>query len=159
MFGLKPRTPKPRFDPSLLKDLLDVGSTKLLGYLPLETISGCGTTADAITAEVEAKGMTTFLFAKGKCNTASGALYVADLKRLQSFLHLPRQSVILQKTKWPTDAAEFIRKVATAIAEDKDLYAVIALAFNDRRPEFQQRNAIAEVEATSTGDQPAAPAV
>jgi hypothetical protein len=132
-----------------LDDILNVGLTKLLGYLPLDTIRLNNASEQQLKADAEERGLATFLFTEMECNVGSGALYVADLTLLQKFLSDSRQKSVLISNNWPTDATEFVHAVRTRLAPRGELYELVALVFNDKRPEYQYRSAIDEARSRS----------
>lgn len=122
----------------LLNQLRRVGQEKLLGYLPLSTITDiCHEDPKALQREAEGKGLKTLLLKYEECHIASGALYIYDPEKLQAFLLLPENKSILERNDWPTQVADFVVQVAQVVAEDRPLFDLIALAFNDPRPEYQ----------------------
>jgi len=133
----------------VLDDIRNVGITKLIGYLPLQTIRDNQTNEHQLIAEVEERGLTTFLLSEDECHVGSGALYVADLLALQKFLNDSRQKSILKLHNWPSDASMFVHAVSTRRAPPGGLFDLVALTFCDKRPEYQYRNAMAEVSQVS----------
>jgi hypothetical protein len=130
-----------------LDDIQNVGITKLLGYLPLCTIIEEGVTVEQMIDEAESRGMKIFLFAQENCKVFSGALYVADIESLNIFLNQPKQRNILKRNKWPTDATAYVNMIASHFAHTPKLFELVALTFQDKRAEFQSRNAMHEVKA------------
>lgn len=140
--------PKPFFNKSskrdtdtiraLLDDIELVGEKKLLGYLPLSTIRDiCHEDPHVLQSRAEAKGLKTLLLKSGECDIASGALYVYDPVKLQEFLLIPQNKAILEQNGWPVAVDGFVNNVVRVLAKDEALYDLIALAFSDKRPCYQ----------------------
>lgn len=125
------------FSDSEIKDMLDdlynVGKSKMLGYLPLRTLTDiCEKNIDELKQELNEKGLFVNIFLPDECNIFSGAMYVADLNQLQNFLSVYEQKKILDSEDWPHDVKSFIKQVATVNAEyETDLYLLIAMTFNN----------------------------
>lgn len=117
-----------------VKDILDdikmVGSSKPIGYLPLETITGyCKVNIDNLIAECHQKGLQTRIFTEKKWPGYTGSLWVYDLKALQKLLDENRD--ILISANWPTEADAFISNLYIDVPIGTPLYKLIAKAFND----------------------------
>lgn len=125
----------------LLDDLLLVGRTKLMGYLPQNTIINiCGSDVAELKEALEQEGKTTLLLSEEQCRVASGALYAYDAFQLQKFLDQEPQKKILSAENWPSNVHEFVKRciVETASFDTQvALYDLIALAYNDPRPFYQ----------------------
>jgi len=108
----------------VLMDLFDVGPSKPLGYLPIETIKQYGQTPESMTAEAERKGL---------CHELIGDhLYFYEEASLQSLLDENRN--VLEEAGWPISVSEFVVKVETELADSKTpLFRLIARAFADER--------------------------
>lgn len=131
-----------------LKDITDVGLNKLVGYLPQDTIERCGSSPKILQQEALNKGLTTFLYSDKECDIFSGALYVADIEKMQMFLSLPPQKEVLKKYKIKNNASSFLQLIIhtqVLSSEKSDLYDLIALVFQDKRPEYSHRDAFKEV--------------
>lgn len=128
-------------DLTYLDDLLLVGKSKLLGYLPLSTIIDlCGKDPLNLQEELNRNGLSTRLFTHEECGVGSGALYAWDNAKLSALLSLPGNEATLLEAEWPTDPAEFVDRVANDFAEGSGpLYDLIAIAFNDPRDEYRDR--------------------
>jgi hypothetical protein len=139
----KARTPNPcpsRDHSIYLDDLRLVGTTKLLGYLPLSTIVKlCQADPQALIAQAAARGLSARIFAEGECDVASGALYVFAAAGLSEFLCVPENAQVLRQNQWPTEAHAYVHKVATEFAEREALYDLVALSFNDPRVQYLDR--------------------
>jgi hypothetical protein len=123
-----------------LDDLKLVGTAKLIGYLPLSTILDiCHADPHALRDEAINKGLTAHIYTERACSVGSGALYIFDAEKLRAFLSSPNNASVLSRHQWPTEPHAFVRKVVTETAEPRDLYDLIALTFNDRRPEYFDR--------------------
>ncbi len=133
-----------------LTDLLDVGSKKPMGYLPMRYIEGedhviAGEVTYALKDKLEARGLRAAIYgprrmsAPGqKFSGASGAssdqLYVWDRAALQKLIDRNRE--LLNVAEWPTQADEFAHQVATVLADRNDnpeLHCLVGQAFNDSR--------------------------
>ncbi len=142
------RSTQPQYPPNcydkdyVLADLLDVGKTKLMGYLPLRTLREvCESDPMQVRQQLIDQGLSTFYFDLGDCQIGSGALYACDAKRLQDFLDMPQHKAILEKYDWPQTAEGFLLHTVHTLAPVEthpDLYDLIALAFNDKRPFYRQ---------------------
>lgn len=125
-----------------MADLLGVGQTKLMGYLPLETLRElCDEDPLVVREQLIERGLSTFYFDEGECNVSSGALYAYDVKHLQEFLDMPEHTAILDKYGWPRDAEGFLLHTIHTLAPSEtrpDLYDLIALAYNDKRPFYRE---------------------
>ena len=129
-----------RDNSTYLDDLRLVGTTKLMGYLPLGTITDlCHANPQALITEAAVRGLSARMFTTGQCDIASGALYIFDAKQLDEFLSAPRNVKVLHRNKWPTEAHAFVHKVATEFAQTPELYDLVALCFNDPRAEYLDR--------------------
>lgn len=117
----------------MLDDLYNVGKSKMLGYLPLRTLTDiCKKNVDELKQELNEKGLFVQIFRPDECNVFSGAMYVADLNQLQNFLSAHDQKKILDSENWPHDPNLFIKQVATVNAEyETDLDLLIAMTFNN----------------------------
>lgn len=116
----------------MLDHLRLVGKEKLLGYLPLSTlIEKCATDPNRLKMELDEAGLKTFFNHAG-----NDFLYAFDEAKLQAYLDQSEQQRILYAQNWPTSAEGFARHVAEVTAKDKDLYDLIALTFNDKRPDY-----------------------
>ncbi|GEM_PF-5209942 len=131
-----------------LDDLTLVGERKLLGYLPLSTIfENCRADPHDLLKAAEAKGLKALILGKEETYIPSGALFVYDPLKLQDYLLVQQNRDILERNGWPTDAADFVKSVAAFfvdparssfdLANRKTLCDLIALTFNDPRPEYQ----------------------
>lgn len=118
---------------NMLDDLYNVGNSKMLGYLPLRTLTDiCKKNLDELKQELNDKGLYVKIFLPDECDIFSGAMYVADLNQLQNFLSSHDQKKILDSEKWPHEAKLFVNKVATVNAKNEtDLSLLIAMTFNN----------------------------
>lgn len=113
----------------VLDDLYNVGPTKPIGYLPVKTIEIAGETVESVVEKITQKGLRHKLVKKHWHHSKGGALYVFDEKALQELLF--EHADVLEKTKWPAAADEFVEKVATKnVRRGTELYNLIALAFD-----------------------------
>lgn len=118
---------------NMLDDLYNVGKSKMLGYLPLRTLTDiCKKNIDELKQELTEKGLFVQIFLPEECNIFSGAMYVADLNQLQRFLSTHNQKNILDSEDWPDNPKLFINYVARVNAEyETELYFLIAMTFNN----------------------------
>jgi len=121
----------------LMRDLLEVGQTKVLGYLPQSTLRDiCGVEPAALQQQLEARGLKTLLLRQDECQVGSGALYAFDEKAMAAFLTRPQNAATLAEYGWPQQPEAFVLKTATEVARvetKRPLYDLIALAYNDPR--------------------------
>jgi hypothetical protein len=116
------------------EDLLEVGVSKALGYLPLSTIEEYGGDSaisdliyDAYDAGNEAKIIDTG-------TTGSGALYVWNVKMLKAILDEYKN--ILTEAGVPTEVFDYVWHVEHHLIDSKThphAYMVVGLTFNDAR--------------------------
>jgi len=116
-------------------DLLDVGTKKALGYLPLGTIQKYGdkkAERDLIEWAKE-QGLKYKKILGG--STAIGALYIWDEQMLMGILK--KYKDVLKKAGVPTDDTEdyvdFIEHILVHEPEYPEAYKVIGKTFNDKR--------------------------
>jgi len=84
-----------------LDDLLNVGKTKSLGYLPLSTIQQvCGASVEELIRYAESHNLGWVLLSKWRCSIASGALYFYDEPSLTAILN--RNHACLSRAGVPT---------------------------------------------------------
>jgi len=138
-------TPANNNDEILLSDLYNVGESKMLGYLPLRTITNYyGQDLGQVQKKLSQKhaaGLRVFLLDESECFIASGALYVAQIDKLQEFLSAPEQQRILDAASWPSDATLFVTRVANEDAPyETELYHLIAMTFNSPLLNHEQRS-------------------
>ncbi len=114
-----------------LTDLRDVGPSKPLGYLPVETIEARGGIVADVTTRLHERGLWARALHHGV--VVGGALYASDLGALQKLLD--GHKGVLRDVRWPLDAERFIKYVATVQVADEAsaLYSLIAIAFRDDR--------------------------
>jgi hypothetical protein len=118
--------PPPRYtSAAMLRDLRDVGQhRKALGYLPEDDVAAAGTTTSALRLELSERGISTLV--------RDGTLVAFDPDALGKLLR--QHEAIVRAAGWPTTPDAFAERVVTEIVpSDGDLYAVVALAFNDSR--------------------------
>jgi hypothetical protein len=121
-------------DKPYFKDLLEVGTRKALGYLPLNTINeygGCMATIDliewAFDNEFEAK-----VYMTG--NVFSGALYVWNVEMLEKLLL--KYKDILVNANVPVDPDQYVYYIQHNTIDFNlypEAFMVVGLTFNDRR--------------------------
>jgi hypothetical protein len=119
----------------IVQDILSVGSSKPMGYLPLKCIHNYGYDVDRLASHLRQKGLHVVSYADGECKIDSGALVVYCPISLQAVLH--KHKGILDKYHWPINTQDFARKVhcdeTVDIDQQPELYRLIGKAFGDRR--------------------------
>ena len=118
----------------LLDDLLNVGSDKPMGYLPLSTLRDVcdNDSLQGVLCILVLKGLTVVSVPEGECTVAEGALWVWDHKALGRLLWANQG--MLYREKWPVDADAFARRVMVDHAERfTPLFTLIADAFGDKK--------------------------
>ena len=124
----------PPFTEDIFGNLLDVGTRKAVGYLPLSTIKEYG--GEHIHVEfiywADEKGLDFSTIKTG--HTGSGAFYVWDEKMLQEIL--TKHKKVLKKAKIPTTTQKYIHFIEhNTVFDNKfpEAYKVIGLTFADKR--------------------------
>lgn len=115
---------------TLLRNLTDVGSSKLIGYLPLFAIKDfLQTEPETISALVANQGLTVAQFGPETCCIKSGALYVYHRERLANFLR--GHANVLSAAGLSVDPDQFVERIASVWFEkDHPACSIIAAAFN-----------------------------
>jgi hypothetical protein len=130
---LMTRRPEPNEDEeqALLRSLMDVGSCKPVGYLPLYTIQKfLNRTPEAVAAAAAARGLATVQFAPTACCIKSGALFVYHREALAALLQARANSV--RDAGLPLDPDIFVTHIAAVwFDQDHPAYPIIAAAFGD----------------------------
>lgn len=137
----------PHDDPGIMRDLLDVGPRKPLGYLPLTTLRRHGYEPRAFRRAATVSGLTTRLFVRDSyvmlppyrgrrrfplaVQREHAHLYVWHEPALQAMLDAHRD--VLRDNRWPMKASAFVRKVSRVSADEPRLYRLIGRAFADKR--------------------------
>ena len=103
-----------------MNDLLAVGPSKSLGYLPTDTINGCGRNVEEITKELEDKGLHTILLNPKEAGKTASVLYAYDQEALSALLK--NNQNILDEAGWPSDPESFIRKLKTLAERGSPLF-------------------------------------
>jgi hypothetical protein len=116
---------------TLLRNLTVVGSTKLVGYLPLYTIRDfVKLPPETIAADAIARGLVAAQFGPDTCCIKSGALYVYDREALAKFLQTQADAVSVAGL--PNDPDCFVARIAAVwYAEDHPACWIIPRAFGD----------------------------
>lgn len=134
----------------LLGDIRLVGQHKLMGYLPIKTITeSCHASPKVLQKEAEAKGLKTLLLSEAESIMrskngemrgwiSSGALFVYDPSKLSDFLLCPENRAILEQNNWPGDADGFVRAAVNRFADNQETYDLLALAFGNPRYRFYE---------------------
>jgi hypothetical protein len=117
----------------ILSDLYDVGDTKSLGYLPIETLyEYCNKTVQDIIDFTNEKGL---CYQLHKDAGSTGELYVYHEEMLMDILKQHKEILTLAGIPCD-DANEFIRYIAyNLVSQEKfpEAYVVIGKTFNDPR--------------------------
>ncbi len=120
-----------RLDGDMLDNLYDVGVTKAVGYLPINTILNyTDETPAKLIAWANSEGLNWQRFSPSQCSIASGALFVYDSAWLARILDHYSISIL------PNQPYKFISRIARkTIDRDKypEAYKIIGLTFNDYR--------------------------
>lgn len=122
----------------LLNHLRLVGETKLIGYLPIHFLTDhAHIDPESFRDQLEEKsGIKAIIFIDSKSSGTS--LYCYDQVRFQRYLNLPDNKAILEKRGAPTNVDQFVAFLSDgSVAAHKDLYKLVAVAFDDKRPEFK----------------------
>jgi hypothetical protein len=120
----------------MLNDLLDVGKTKSLGYLPLSTLTKlCESSVSEMIDYANKNNLGWVLYEEGRCDVCSGALYLFHEKQLMNMLDCNR--AVLDDAGVPnSNAIEYIHYISsdTVYSEKYPLaYEVVGRTFNDKR--------------------------
>ncbi len=113
--------------------LFDVGPSKPLGYLCLETIREFGHDARGLEAGFRSRGLGTLLLSPCP-ERPCGALYVYDTRALQKLIDMNLD--VVRRAGWPEEARAFATCTAYVTADRRknpDLYKLVGVAFNDPR--------------------------
>jgi hypothetical protein len=125
------REPNKDEQQALLRSLIDVGSSKPVGYLPLYTIQEfLHLTPRAVAAAAAARGLATAQFGPAACCIKSGALYVYHREELAALLQLSTETVCAAGL--PLDPDNFVARIAAVWFEQgHPAYPIIAAAFGN----------------------------
>jgi hypothetical protein len=112
-------------------NLREVGSTKPIGYLPLDAVRRFLRAEPEDVARVaEDRGLSATILSKDECCIKSGALYVYDSAALSQLL--ARNAVLLGETELPAEPESFVRAIAAHWFErDKPIMSLIRAAFGE----------------------------
>ncbi len=116
----------------ILGSLTEVGcDDEAIGYLPLPTLRGLGSSSADLIKAAAAKGLAAIHLHGDACCINGGALYVYDHRELSKLL--TRHSVVLSKHGWPVAADRFVRMLAKVwLPESHPVTEVIRIAFGSR---------------------------
>lgn len=78
-------------------DLLNVGKTKMIGYLPLMTIENQGYALKDLFQYARENNIEYYCFKDGEIPIFSGALYFADIEKIEKFINFPEFNEIFEK--------------------------------------------------------------
>jgi hypothetical protein len=117
---------------TILSSLTQVGPTKPVGYLPLDTIRGVLQMHPyALAQDAQVNGLSAAMFGPEQCCIKSGALYVFDRRSLERLLRSSKS--ILSASCWPLDPDQFVARIAREWIDDAHSVApVIKRAFGKR---------------------------
>ena len=121
-----------------IKDLTDVGKSKLVGYLTVHKIEN----VEVIATKLRQQGLVVKLFSQQECGISTGAFYAFDDECLSRFLQRPENKEVLEKYDLPDTPADYVQYIATHRIqkfEKPDLFDLIALTFNDPGKEYDGR--------------------
>lgn len=115
----------------LLHSLTEVGPTKPVGYLPLDTIRNfVQQSPEAVAASANARGLMAVQFGPDTCCIKSGALYVYDRESLARLLQVQAREVLIAGL--PDDPDRFVARIAAVwYAEGHPACQIIASAFGE----------------------------
>src|ERR1700722_9500134 len=98
----------------IAEDLYAVGTTKSMGYLPLETIRQCiGRAPVCVQQELERRGCRAAMFTCDECGVHTGALYAWHPPMLERLVS--DNEALLRNASWPLDSDGFAHAVATTL--------------------------------------------
>ena len=118
----------------IFRDLLNVGKTKALGYLPLSTITECGkgTSLSSLIIWACHNNLDYEMYTHG--HTGSGALYIWSNNQLEEILIKNKE--VLIKAGVPITPKEYVHHIEHNVVFSQvypDAYIAIGKTFNDRR--------------------------
>lgn len=124
-----------------LENLLDVGPSKPMGYLPRAMLEKYGHHVDEVAVMLREMGLVVVDVEEFKPRSikrrgfgAPTSLFAYDERALQNLMD--QNASILDVASWPRDAAGFVEHVIAITVskkENPDLYALIGKTFNDAR--------------------------
>jgi len=122
----------PEIRRNILSSLDRVGHGKVVGYLPLRTITKVlGLSVKDLLSDAAARVLSAAKFCPRQCCIKSGALYVYDKPRLDRLLEANRS--IISACDWPQDADAFVREIARNwLDAGHPLLPIVREAFADR---------------------------
>ena len=108
-----------------------VGRLKPVSYLPLKTIENVvGITTAAYQAAVEENGNKFIVLGPDECCIESGAAYAYSEADLTALLESHKD--LLRTYGWPTDPADFVRRLGSEwLPQDDPVMPVVMAAFGD----------------------------
>jgi hypothetical protein len=120
----------------LLSDLYEVGISKSLGYLPLDTLTDvCNTDIQDIIKHSHRKNLGCLTYTQEESGIGSGSIFLYDEDMLMNILQTNKK--VLIKAKVPIDSAiSYINYlIRVHVSEEKHplAYEVIGKTFNDHR--------------------------
>lgn len=116
---------------AILRNLSDVGFSKSIGYLPLQTVEKfLRMDVDDLARLMRSKGLAARILSVDECCINSGAIYVYNTAALQKLLD--ENVEVLEASSWPSAADQFVSHVAKSWLEpDHAVFAVIQRAFGE----------------------------
>jgi len=113
----------------LLCDLMQVGPTRPVGYLPLYTLKHLLLRdPQDVASEASASGLTATQFGPDGCCIKSGALYVYHREALAELLR--SRADVLAANGLPTDPDHFVALIASVwFEQDHPVYPIVVAAF------------------------------
>jgi hypothetical protein len=113
----------------LLLELMRVGPSKPVAYLPLYTLKGLLLRdPEDVEREAVASGLAAAQFGPDRCCIKSGALYVYHREALAELLQVSAD--VLAANGLPTDADYFIALIASIwFEQDHPVYPIVVAAF------------------------------
>lgn len=116
---------------ALLRSLTEVGPSKPVGYLPLNTIENIAQLdPETVAAAARARGLATEQFAPSGCCIKSGALYIYHREALAALLRANADAV--HAAGLPLDPGDFVARIASVwFEQNHPARLIIAIAFGE----------------------------
>lgn len=140
-----------------MDDLLMVGIKKLVGYLPIGTIEDSGVKVSDLELFAKERDLAFLKLSQDECSVWNGAVYMADLKKLQIFLDQPENDGAFLEYGARLSADELFEMIGTSSIERASfpkMYDLIAYVFHDQRGEYRWKDAIKQVNDIIAGVEP-----
>lgn len=142
---------------NIMDDLLMVGKKKLVGYLPLGRIEEAGISVSDLEQFAKENNLAFAHLSQNECSVWNGAVYMADLNKLQIFLDQPENDSAFFEYGKRLSAEELFEKIGNSTfqkALSPKMYDLIAYTFHDMRAEYKWKDAIKEVNDIIAGVEP-----